>query len=185
MSNRAEDLINSLFEMPEAKPAQSIPVEKPKNRLEFYDNGPEPERGKTQFGLVLDRNKSEERWNFNSHLLTLEDIGTMCLDIHTTKAQQTNLAAMFEFVYENGYHEDANVHVMLAKKNDEAGTGKHNLRSGKRGFDKCAGAVLIDYGNAMPTVYLFLNGTRFDFPSHDWEPTPQSSSDVKRGQVRF
>ena len=185
MSNRAEDLINSLFEMPSDKPAQSIPVEKPKNRLEFYDNGPEPEKGKTQFGLVLDRNKSAERWNFNSHLITLADIGAMYEDPNTTLAQQDNLGAMFAFIYDNGYHEDANVHLMLAKKNDEAGTGKHNLRSGKRGFDKLAGAVLVDYVNAMPTVYLFLNGTRFDFPSREWESTPQSSSDVKRGQVRF
>lgn len=154
-------------------------------RLEFYDNGFEPEKGRTRFGLVLDSNGSKERWNFNSHMLTLQDIGDLYIDVNTTLAQQDNLGAMFAFVYDNGYHEDANVHIMLGKKNGKAGTGKHDLRSGKYGFDKLAGAVLFDNGDAMPTVHLFLNSTVLTFLPNDWAATPHSSSESKRAEVRF
>ncbi len=155
------------------------------NRLEFYDNGPKPAKGRTQFGLVLDSNGSRERWNFNSHLLTLQDIRDLYIDVYTTLAQQRNLGTMFAFVYDNGYHEDASVHIMLGKKNGEAGTGKHDLRSGKRGFDKLAGAVLFDNDEAMPTVQLFLNGTVLQFLPNEWTKTPHSSSESKRAEVRF
>lgn len=155
------------------------------NRLEFYDNGSEPEKGRTRFGLVLDCNGSRERWNFNSHMLTLKDIGDLYIDVNTTLAQQSNLGAMFAFVYDNGYHEEANVHIMLGKKNGEAGTGKHDLQSGKCGFDKLAGAVLIDNGDTMPTVHLFLNGTVLQFLPNEWRQTPHSSSESKRAEVRF
>ena len=74
---------------------------------------------------------------------------------------------MFAFIYDNGYCEDANFHVMLAKKNDEAGTGKHNLRLGKRGFENLAVGVLIDYGRQPADRLPFPKRNSVRFPSKD------------------
>ena len=179
---------NQLFQFPgQTSPVSGPPrlMAKPRNRLEFYDNGPKCKKPVTQFGLVLDRDNSKHRWNMNSHILNLMNVVQLYSDIHTTVAQQRNLMPFIQYVYNNGYHLRSDAHIMVAKYNTKSGTGAYSFRPGKKDFDGGMAALLVENPGFAPNVYLFEGGNMLTFPANRWTSTPNSTHAAKLYEVKF
>ena len=178
--------VNDLFDWNDGSPTFKPTVSMPKlrNRLEYYDNGPKPAGKRTQYGLVLDRDNSTERWNFNFEVIDANDIVEMARK--TPSLHEYNcLLAMLHHYTNKGLHNDANTYITVAKKNGQAGTGHHDLRYGQGAYDNTFGAILTVCPSQAPTVSIFEDGVRTDFLPWQWQGVQHSSHQSKLYQLKF
>lgn len=152
-------------------------------RLEFYDNGPNCKKPMTQYGLVLDFNNSEKRWNINFGVIPLVDLVAM-RERAVTREDYRHLDALLCRFAEDDLWFNNGAHVATSKRNNLSGTGRHDLGYRENSYDHSVGAVLVVREGLSPVVHLFINGEERVL-DEGWERVTKSSHAGKKFQVRF
>lgn len=171
--------MSDLFEIP--PPPKAAPAPKKRNRLEYYNNGPDCKKPKTQYGLVWDINNSVVRINFNSHLIDIDQLGEIADNPSLPEATQQHLCRVGEFYCELG---DRDYHLMFGKINGLSGTGQHNLKAGIK--DLCFGyaAIMRINPGRAPDVWLYDHGSWHTLTCN-WQGCANSSHPAKLWEVRW
>lgn len=97
--------------------------------IDLHDNGADPLPGKTRWGLTIDLNKSEHRWNINFGVISDDKLLSQTESPNLTQAQRARLRSLMEGYVEQEHHANPLVHIAHAKRNLSPGTGSYRLKA--------------------------------------------------------
>lgn len=146
-----------------------------KLRIDYFDNGRVPPKGRTQHGLVIDLDNSAVRYNVNFQVQTEQDIVNAYRSARATTAERATIEAMAERWSDEKLNAHAAAFMATAKINRLAGTGQHDLAQGNKGHDHSVGAILVLDPHMPPWVALYFEGAEVLFGA-GWEKVKHSSS---------
>lgn len=128
--------------------AQALPPFK-NGWVDYHDNGLNPPKGKTRFGLVIDLNDSKERWNINFGVVPLETLAGLADNPDLSPAEQSTVLRLLQ-LYLRYVETDRKVMIATSKRNQNAGKARYRL------VNDYSVAALIDVTNPeYPEVALF------------------------------
>lgn len=98
-----------------------------KGWMALHDNSPNPDKGKTRWGLVIDLQKSKYRFNINFGVLTDSQFFSLAESPDLTPEQRQRILDLGEAYVEEEYHADPRVLIAHAKRNMKPGKGAYKL----------------------------------------------------------
>lgn len=174
-SKTADDVIAA------AMAAQATP--RTKLRVDYFDNTKVPGKASKLYGIVLNIDDDNVRYNINFGVQTLQDIVDAYANPFTSNAARENLNAMATRWAADGLGSNPHAYMATGKLNKRhTNSAKdHGQKSGKGTEDHRIGAVCVVDAHGAPWVCLFLEGAAIELSG--WKKVPKSSSETLEWRV--